>query len=83
MVDPGRQGQGIGKALCEHSVDFARKKGYLAIQFNLVVSTNEGAVALWRTFGFEIIGRIPKAFRHKGLGLVDALIMYKDLATDV
>lgn len=83
MVDPGRQGHGIGKALCEHSIDFARKKGYLAIQFNLVVSTNEGAVALWRKFGFEIIGRIPKAFRHRRLGLVDALIMHKDLATDV
>lgn len=82
MVNPKHQGRGTGKLLCEHSIQFAKENGFLAIQFNIVVSTNEGAVNLWQKFGFSIIGKTPKAFRHKTLGLVDAFIMYKDL-TDV
>jgi ribosomal protein S18 acetylase RimI-like enzyme len=79
MVNPSHQGLGVGKLLCEHSIHFAKDKGFLAIQFNIVVSTNESAVKLWQKFGFEIIGTTPKAFRHKTLGLVDTYIMYKDL----
>lgn len=79
MVSPDSQGKGIGKLLCEHSVDFAKEKGYLGIQFNIVVNTNEGAVNLWKKFGFEIIGVTPKGFRHKELGIIDTYIMFKDL----
>ncbi len=79
MVKPGFYGRGIGKLLCEHSIRFAKEKGYLGIQFNIVVSTNTLAVKLWQKFGFEIIGTTPKGFRHKELGLVDTYIMFKDL----
>ncbi|MTI31066.1 GNAT family N-acetyltransferase [Xanthovirga aplysinae] len=79
MVHPHYQGRGIGKMLCEHSLTFAKKFGYLAIQFNIVVSTNDTAVRLWKKYGFEIIGKIPKGFRHGKLGYVDAFIMYKEL----
>jgi L-amino acid N-acyltransferase YncA len=79
MVNPKFQGRGVGKLLCEHSIKFAKEKGFLGIQFNIVVSTNEVAVKLWQRFGFEIIGKTPKGFRHKTLGLVDTYIMYKDL----
>ncbi|MDR2285481.1 MAG: GNAT family N-acetyltransferase [Sphingobacterium sp.] len=79
MVNPKYHGQGTGKRLCEHSIDFAWEKGYLGIQFNMVVSTNLGAVSLWQKFGFEIIGTTPKGFRHQELGLVDTYIMFKDL----
>lgn len=79
MVNPKYHGRGTGKLLCEHSIQFAKDNGYLGIQFNIVVSTNEGAVKLWEKFGFDIIGKTPKAFRHKTLGFVDAFIMYKDL----
>jgi len=79
MVSPNYQGQGIGKLLCEHSINFAKESGYLGIQFNIVVSTNEAAVKLWQKFGFEIIGTTPNGFRHKSLGLVDTYIMFKDL----
>lgn len=81
MVNPEYHGKGTGKLLCEHSIQFAKEKGYLAIQFNIVVSTNTAAVALWQKFGFEIIGKTPKGFRHRTLGLVDTFIMYKDLLT--
>lgn len=82
MVSPHSQGKGIGKLLCEHSIAFAKQKGYSGIQFNIVVSTNTSAVNLWKKFGFEIIGTTPKGFRHKEMGLVDTYIMFKYLQAD-
>lgn len=79
MVNHKYQGKGIGKFLCEHSIKFAKEKGYLGIQFNIVVSTNTIAVELWGKFRFKIIGTTPKGFRHKKLGLVDTYIMFKEL----
>ncbi len=79
MVHPKAQGKGIGKLLCEHSLQTAKKLGFKAMQFNLVVSTNEPAVKLWQKYGFEIIGTIPNGFNHMQLGYVDAYIMYKNL----
>lgn len=79
MVNPKHQGRGVGSSMCEHSIAFAREKGYFGIQFNIVVSTNTNAVRLWKKFGFEIIGTTPGGFRHKELGLVDTYIMFKKL----
>ncbi|MEO9964263.1 MAG: GNAT family N-acetyltransferase [Reichenbachiella sp.] len=79
MIHPDAQGQGLGKKLCEHSIEFARQSGFLAIQFNIVVSANKGAIKLWEKYGFNIIGTTPNAFRHQTLGLVDTYIMYKPL----
>jgi L-amino acid N-acyltransferase YncA len=72
-------GRGVGRAMCAHSLDRARARGFRAMQFNFVVSTNERAVKLWQTFEFEIVGRLPKAFLHPTLGYVDAYIMYRNL----
>lgn len=79
MVHPGHSGKGIGRALCEHSLDEARAAGFLAMQFNAVVSTNETAVALWKKMGFAIVGTVPKAFRHRTGGLVDLYVMHRFL----
>jgi len=79
MVSPDNHGKGIGKLLCDHSIEFAKSEGFLGIQFNIVVSTNLPAVALWKKFGFEIIGTTPNGFRHQTLGLVDTYIMFKSL----
>jgi ribosomal protein S18 acetylase RimI-like enzyme len=73
------RGRGIARAMCLHSLDVARQQGYRAMQFNFVVATNESAVALWKSLGFEVVGRLPQAFRHPALGLVDALVMYRAL----
>jgi len=81
MVSSKARGKGLGTAMCEHSLEMAIKLGYKAMQFNLVASSNEGAVKLWTKLGFETIGRLPKAFNHPAKGYVDALIMYKWLAT--
>lgn len=79
MVHRDYAGRGIGRALCEHSLEEARRAGFLAVQFNAVVSTNEPAVALWRKIGFAVVGTVPKAFRHRQLGLVDLLVMHRFL----
>ena len=79
MVKRGASGNGIGAALCEHSMEEARRQGFQAMQFNMVVSTNERAVALWQRMGFKIVGTLPKVFRHSRLGLVDAYVMHRPL----
>jgi len=79
MTARGAEGRGIARRMCEHSLDRARERGFRAMQFNFVVSTNERAVGLWRSLGFETVGRLPGAFAHPTLGDVDALVMYRQL----
>jgi ribosomal protein S18 acetylase RimI-like enzyme len=61
------------------SLEEARRLGFKAMQFNIVVKTNERAVKLWQSIGFQIIGEIPEAYQHQSLGLVNAYIMYQKL----
>ena len=79
MTAPNATGRGVGRAMCEHSLERARKRGFRAMQFNFVVSTNERAVRLWQKFGFEIVGRLPQAFKHPSLGFVEVYVMLRDL----
>jgi len=79
MVASQARGQGVASALCEHSLTEARRVGFTAMQYNYVVSSNEGAVRLWRKHGFEVVGRVPGAFRHARHGPTDIFIMYRAL----
>ncbi|NQV85261.1 MAG: GNAT family N-acetyltransferase [Rhodospirillales bacterium] len=79
MVHPDLRRRGAGRALCAHSLIEARRLGFTAMQYNLVVATNEKAIRLWKDMGFETIGFLPGAFRHATEGLVDALVMYRTL----
>ena len=79
MTAAGSTGKGVARQMCEHSLGHARHLGFKAMQFNFVVSTNERAVRLWQSLGFEIVGRLPRAFEHSRLGLVDALVMFRAL----
>jgi L-amino acid N-acyltransferase YncA len=79
MVNPRRAGSGVGRALGEHVLRFARDQGYRAMQFNAVVETNLRAVALWRSLGFDILTTIPEAFRHPTAGYVGLHVMYRRL----
>lgn len=81
MVAAEARGKGLATAMCEHSQKVAIELGYKAMQFNFVVSTNQGAIRLWTKLGFETVGRLPKAFNHPEQGYVDALVMYKWLET--
>ncbi len=77
MTSAAATGRGVARAMCRHSLNFAQQRGYRGMQFNFVVSTNTRAVALWQSFGFEIVGRLPRAFRHPERGYVDALVMFR------
>ena len=77
IVDENARGRGIAALLCDHSQEQAIAMGFIAMQYNLVVATNESAVHLWKKKGFDIIGTLPKSFRHSRFGLIDAYVMYK------
>lgn len=79
VTSPSATGRGIARAMCAHSLAHARETGFRAMQFNFVVSTNERAVRLWQSLGFEIVGRLPGAFEHPRHGFVDAFVMYRQL----
>lgn len=76
---PEARGKGIARALVEHAKSWAAAQGFAAMQFNFVVATNADAVHLWQKAGFQVVGRLPGAFRHPRLGPVDALVMYQTL----
>lgn len=79
MTDPAARGKGVARAMCEHSLARARERGFRAMQFNHVVSTNSGAVALWQSLGFAIVGTLPLAFDHPVHGYVDSYVMFRQL----
>jgi len=79
IVAAGAMGRGVARAMCEHSLAQARVRAFRAMQFNFVVASNERAVRLWQACGFTIAGRLPAAFAHSRLGLVDALVMIRAL----
>ena len=79
MVDPGHAGHGIGRALGEDVLIWAKDNGFRAIQFNAVVETNESAVALWRSLGFTVLATVPEAFDHPSHGYVGLHVMHRFL----
>lgn len=77
MVAAQARGQGVASAMCEHSLEQARRDGFTAMQFNFVVASNATALRLWQRHGFDIVGRVPAAFRHATLGPTDIYIMHR------
>ncbi len=79
MVDPQQVGRGVGRALGEEVLAWARSAGYRSMQFNAVVETNASAVHLWRALGFQILTTVPEAFDHPEQGLVGLHVMFQSL----
>lgn len=79
MVASAARGRGVGRAMCEYALDWARRQGYAAMQFNAVVEVNEAAVELYRRLGFTVIGTVPEAFAHPTLGRVGLHVMHRPL----
>ena len=79
MTAPEAMGRGVARAMCMHSLDQARARGFTAMQFNFVIASNTRAVRLWRSCGFTIVGTLPAAFQHPTRGLVDAFVMVRTL----
>jgi ribosomal protein S18 acetylase RimI-like enzyme len=79
VVHPAARGRGLASAMCEDSLERAREQGFRWMQFNLVASSNEGAVRLWKKHGFAVVGTLPGAFHHPRQGDVDAFVMTRRL----
>lgn len=79
MTAPGARGKGVARTMCAHSLERAKQRGFRAMQFNFVVASNERAVELWKSLGFETVGRLPGAFLHPVKGYTDAYVMYREL----
>lgn len=75
----GSGGKGVARRMLEHALGRARARGFRAMQFNFVVSTNARAIAIWESYDFRVVGRLPGAFHHPQAGYVDALVMYRTL----
>ncbi len=79
VTAPQASGRGLARSMCAHSLERARQRGFRAMQFNFVVSSNQRAIRIWQDFGFETVGRLPHAFLHPTLGYIDALVMSRQL----
>ena len=79
MTRPDATGKGIASAMCTHSLDYAKSAGFKGMQFNFVISTNHPSIRLWKKFGFDIVGALPKVFHHPTEGYVDAFVMFRTL----
>ena len=79
MVARDAEGAGVGRRMAEHCLTEARRMGFRGMQFNFVISTNTGAIHLWKQLGFKIVGTLPGAFRHPEKGFVDVYVMYRSL----
>ncbi len=73
------RGKGVARAMLEHALEAAKAAGFRAMQFNFVVSTNTRAIAIWRDYGFDTVGRLPRAFLSPSSGYADALVMFRQL----
>jgi len=79
MISPKHQGMGLGRQMAENSLIIAKELGYRAMQFNIVVKSNERALKLWDKMGFKVVGEVPEAFKHPKKGYANALILWKKL----
>ena len=79
MTAEAARGKGVARAMHEHSLARARARGFVAMQFNFVIASNERAVRLWNSLGFRTVGRLPGVFLSPKNGYVDALVMFREL----
>jgi RimJ/RimL family protein N-acetyltransferase len=73
MVAPSHRRLGVGLALLEAAVVWARSRGVTKLELH-VFPHNEGAIALYDRFGFEREGYRKRHYRRPD-GYVDAILM--------
>jgi RimJ/RimL family protein N-acetyltransferase len=77
MVAADARRQGIGRALLEQAVAWAREVGVRKLELH-VFPHNDAAIALYEGFGFEREG-YRKAHYRRGRDFVDAILMAYDI----
>ncbi|MBM9461863.1 GNAT family N-acetyltransferase [Aeromicrobium sp. YIM 150415] len=81
MVAAESRNRGVGRALGEYALAWARREGYAAMQFNAVVETNTAAIRLYERLGFVTLCTVPGAFEHPSRGRVGLNLMLCDLSS--
>ena len=71
-------GLGLGKALTKACIQCAKEAGYTQLELN-VVSENEAAVSLYKSFGFTEFGRNPRGFNSRISGYQELVYMLLEL----
>ena len=71
----GPLGRGGRPGALRGGLDWAKRQGYRAMQFNAVAESNTRAIALYESLGFETVGTVPEAFEHPTLGYVALCVM--------
>ena len=78
-VKAAARGLKIGEKLVKHSIAKGKDLGFLILQFNSVVKTNESAIHLYEKLGFVRLGTIPNGFLMKSGVFEDIILFYRIL----
>jgi len=71
-------GLGIGGKMMQHCIAWCREKGLLQLELD-VVKGNERALRMYQSFGFEIVGTMPRALKYPDGSFADEYMMVKML----
>lgn len=71
-------GLGIGRQMMRTALDVAKKCGYEQAELE-VVTTNERAIHLYQSLGFEIYGEQKHSMKYKDGSYADEYLMRKEL----
>ncbi len=78
MVDAPHRGRGVGSALMDAFIAWARARGIARLSL-LVFPHNERALALYRKYGFAEIERYPEDVSRRSGERWDTILMQRDL----
>ena len=59
------RGQGLGKELVDHAIEYARRSGFTSM-LALILARNQRSVDFLTGFGFSVLGRLPNAAKIDG-----------------
>lgn len=65
VIDPRRQGGGLGRAAMACCEDFARERGYACVRLDAFPG-NPAAIALYERLGYQLRGHVRFAFKPPG-----------------
>lgn len=71
-------GMGLGRVLMDRMIKYAKENGFEQMELT-VVSNNERALQLYKSFGFEECGRMPNSNKYDDGTYSDDIFMIKKL----
>ena len=82
LVNAGIRGKGIGKALADTFLEWAKGLGFTSAYFPLVYGTNVGMRCILEELNFRRVGMLPSSAILKGFDIpIDSFIYEKELTS--